>query len=104
MSEATMNANVVKAIKALPGFYALKLGASRYLRKGTPDVLAVGPSRCNSCGAAVHGHASLIEGKSAGEDPTDIQRAEMLRWKTAGATVEVYRSVDEALAIVRGEL
>lgn len=93
MSESTMNATVVRRLREIPGCYAVKLGASRYLRAGTPDVLAV-----------YNGHAFLLEGKAPGKHPTPIQRAELLRWGTAGATAAVYRSVAEAVAIVRGEI
>ena len=91
MSEHRMNAKVVRALRAIPGCYAIKLAGGRYLQRGTPDVLAV-----------LNGRAFLLEGKSADGDVTPLQHAEMLRWRTAGAVSCVYRSVEEAVAIVKG--
>lgn len=92
MNEHAMNAAVVRALNAIPGCKAIKIGAGRYMRKGTPDIHAT-----------FNGRSFWLEGKRAGERPTPIQRAELLGWATAGAVAAVYRSAAEAVAIVKGE-
>ena len=86
MTEARLNAEVVKALRGI-GAFAMKIHGCGY-QEHSVDILG-----------CYNGRAFAIEGKLKG-DATPAQWTVMRRWQAAGAIVGVYHSVDEALDLV----
>lgn len=89
-SHTVLVSAIVARLNAIPEVRAMKLPGGRYMRRGTPDVVAV------ACG-----RAAFLEAKTGAAELTMSQRAEAALWRLSGARVAVVRSVDEAEAIVR---
>ena len=87
--EAVITTAILRALRAVPGTYAIKLHGSLYSTAGTPDLLVVH-----------NGRAFLLEVKRPGQKPTPVQLSEMARWTGAGATSAVVYGVPDALALL----
>ena len=80
---------ILRWLKTIPGCEARKLHGSIYSHKGDPDIYG-----------CINGRMFHLECKQPGEDPTVLQAAMLERWKKAGATVGVARSLQDAKDIL----
>lgn len=96
MKSGTLQKKLLRSLNAKPYTKAIPITVSRYIEKGTPDILCVAFSVC-----------IWIECKNPGEEPTPIQRKRLREWTDAGAfcwvaadfeeTVEQFEKVYEML-------
>lgn len=89
MSEASLNARVVRFINRCPRAKAIKIHGTSHTRAGTPDVVG-----------SVRGRSFAIEGKVGRGVTTARQERELLSWGDSGALTGVYRTVSEAAALL----
>ena len=97
--ESTVTTAILRALNAMPDTYAIKLHGSQFSRVGTPDILCVRQSWCESPDWT-YGQAYFLEVKRPGAKPTPAQLAEMARWTGVGAVCAVVRNVQEAVDAV----
>ena len=90
-AEANLVRRILRELNSWPQTRAVKLHGSAYTRAGSPDILG-----CQS------GRLFVIEVKSKGKTPTEIQHYELRQWELAGATVGWADNFDDAIAIARG--
>lgn len=81
--EKTIQVAIIKWLKG-HGAYVLNVHGSRYMPKGTPDLLA-----------CVGGVFVAIEVKRPGEKPTELQQYRLERIEAAGGIAFCAHSVDE---------
>jgi Holliday junction resolvase len=89
--ESALVAEIVQALRALPGVVVRKRHGSGWGVSGDPDLYG-----------SAGGRHFEIEVKRPGEHPTPLQRARLDQWRASGALSGVARSAAEALAILRG--
>lgn len=75
MRETLNSQQIVKKINKIDGCKAIKLPGGQHLEVGTPDILMI-----------YKGKAFLIENKSPGNFPSEIQLQRLKEWEEAGAT------------------
>jgi len=89
--ESALVANIVRALRALPRVIVRKRHGSAWGVAGDPDLYG-----------SINGRHFEIEVKRPGEHPTKLQNARLTEWRSSGALAGVARSVEGALAILRG--
>lgn len=82
---------ILEYMNSIPGCYARKRHGSAY-NPGEPDITG-----------CLDGRRIEIEVKAPGGETTPLQRAELEKWRKAGAVVGVARSVEDAKKIIHGE-
>ena len=87
--EAALVAEILRALRALPGVIVRKRHGSAWGVAGDPDLYG-----------SIQGRHFEIEVKRPGDRPTALQEARMKQWAATGALAGVARSVEEALHIV----
>jgi hypothetical protein len=87
--ESALVAEILRALRALPGVMVRKRHGSAWGVAGDPDLYG-----------SIHGRHFEIEVKRPGERPTALQQARLKQWAATGALAGVARSVEEALDIV----
>jgi len=87
--EAALVAEILRALRALPGVIVRKRHGSAWGVAGDPDLYG-----------SIHGRHFEIEVKRPGDRLTALQEARMKQWAATGALAGVARSVEEALDIV----
>ncbi len=88
--ETALAAEIVRALRALPGVTVRKRHGSAWGVAGDPDLYG-----------SINGRHFEIEVKRSGVDgPTPLQQARLRQWAATGALVGVARSVEDALRIV----
>lgn len=75
------------------GAKVIKTHGGPFTPTGTPDLIG-----------CVNGRAFVLEVKRPGQRPRRIQEYELEQWRKAGAIAGVVTSVEEALAVVFGEV
>jgi len=91
--ESALVAEILRALRALPGVIVRKRHGSVWGVAGDPDLYG-----------SIHGRHFEIEVKRpAAGGPTPLQQARLRQWAASGARVGVARSVAEALRIVGAE-
>jgi hypothetical protein len=93
-SEAEIVKKMLRALRALPKCAASKIHGDPYQEKGIPDIMG-----------CFEGYAFVIEAKRPNKRGavSPYQKVQLKRYKRAGARVGVATSVDEALAIAKGD-
>jgi Holliday junction resolvase len=89
--EAAIVNAILKALNDLPQTYVRKTHGNRY-SVAWPDIVGTH-----------HGQAIALEVKTPTGKVTARQTHELAKWRRGGALCGVVRSVDEALAVLRGE-
>jgi len=87
--ESALVAEILRALRALPGVIVRKRHGSAWGVAGDPDLYG-----------SIQGRHFEIEVKRPGDRPTALQEARMKQWAATGALAGVARSVEEALDIV----
>jgi hypothetical protein len=87
--ESALVAEILRALRALPGVMVRKRHGSVWGVAGDPDLYG-----------SINGRHFEIEVKRPGERPTALQQARLKQWAATGALAGVARSVEEALDIV----
>lgn len=88
--ESALAAEIMRAIRALPGVVVRKRHGSAWGIAGDPYLYG-----------SINGRHFEIEVKRPGVDgPTPLQQARLRQWAATGALVGVARSVEDALRIV----
>ena len=87
MTEKQLQAKILKAINKLPHVVAFAHVATIYTQTGHPD--------CYGCYGG--GWAFFAEVKLPGKDLTKIQKEFLKKVRAKGATVFIWRSVEEAI-------
>jgi hypothetical protein len=88
--ESTLVAEIMRALRALPGVIVRKRHGSAWGVAGDPDLYG-----------SINGRHFEIEIKRPGAVcPTPLQQARLRQWAATGALVGVARSVEDALRIV----
>ena len=80
---------ILRYLNGLERCKAIKRHGGMFGRKGEPDI-----SVC------YRGHRIELEVKQPGENPEPIQKKRLREWRSAGATVGVVRSLDDAKTII----
>ncbi len=88
--ESALVAEIVRALRALPGVVVRKRHGSAWGTAGDPDLYG-----------SIHGRHFEVEVKRPGEKTTPLQQARLAEWGASGALAGVARSLEEALTIVR---
>src|SRR5579885_2899207 len=88
--ESALVAEIVRALRALPGVVVRKRHGSAWGVAGDPDLYG-----------SAGGRHFEVEVKRPGEKTTPLQRARLAERGASGALAGVARSLEEALAIVR---
>ncbi len=89
--ESALVAEIVRALRALPGVIVRKRHGSAWGVAGDPDLYG-----------SINGRHFEIEVKRPGEQLTRLQRRRLDEWRQAGAITAIARSVEDAIAILRG--
>jgi hypothetical protein len=87
--EAALVADILRALKALPGVVVRKRHGSAWGVAGDPDLYG-----------SIRGRHFEIEVKRPGGRTTALQDARLKEWAATGALVGVARSVEDAFDIV----
>ena len=87
--ESSLVAEILRALRALPGVVVRKRHGSTWGVAGDPDLYG-----------SIHSRHFEIEVKRPGDRPTALQQARLKQWAATGALVGVARSVEDALDIV----
>jgi len=87
--ESALVAEILRALRALPGVMVRKRHGSAWGVAGDPDLYG-----------SIHGRHFEIEVKRPDERPTALQQARLKQWAATGALAGVARSVEDALDIV----
>jgi hypothetical protein len=87
--EAALVAEIVRALRALPGVIVRKRHGSAWGVAGDPDLYG-----------SISGRHFEIEVKRPGDRLTALQEARMKQWAATGALAGAARSVEDALHIV----
>ena len=87
--ESALVAEILRALRALPGVIVRKRHGSAWGVAGDPDLYG-----------SISGRHFEIEVKRPGEQPTALQQARLKQWAATGALVGVARSVEDALYII----
>jgi hypothetical protein len=87
--ESALVAEILRALRALPGVMVRKRHGSAWGVAGDPDLYG-----------SIQGRHFEIEVKRPGNHPTALQEARLKQWAATGALAGVARSVEDALDIV----
>lgn len=87
--ESSLIAEILRALRALPGVVVRKRHGSAWGIAGDPDLYG-----------SINGRHFEIEVKRPGERPTALQQARLKQWAASGARAGVATSVEDALRIV----
>jgi hypothetical protein len=87
--ESALVAEILRALRALPGVIVRKRHGSAWSVAGDPDLYG-----------SIHGRHFEIEVKRPGDRPTALQDARLKQWAATGALAGVARSVEDALHIL----
>lgn len=87
--ESTLAAEIMRALRALPGVVVRKRHGSPWGVAGDPDLYG-----------SINGRHFEIEVKRPGERPTALQQARLKQWATSGARAGVATNVEDALRIL----
>lgn len=87
--ESTLVAEIMRALRALPGVVVRKRHGSVWGVVGDADLYG-----------SYHGRHFELEIKRPGQKPTALQLARLNEWARSGARVGVATSVEDALRIV----
>jgi hypothetical protein len=90
--ESALVAEILRALRALPGVMVRKRHGSAWGVAGDPDLYG-----------SIQGRHFEIEVKRPGDRLTALQEARMKQWAATGALAGVARSVEDALHIVRAD-
>lgn len=90
--ESALVAEIVQALRTLPGVVVRKRHESGWGVAGDPDLYG-----------SAGGRHFEIEVKRPGEKTTPLQQARLAEWSASGALAGVARSAEEALDILRGD-
>lgn len=93
-TEAQIVKEMIKALRKLPKCEASKIHGDPYQERGIPDIMG-----------CYRGRSFVIEAKRPDKrgNVSSYQKIKLNRYRRAGARVGVATSVDEALAIAKGE-
>jgi hypothetical protein len=86
--ESSLVAEILRALRALPGVVVRKRHGSAWGVAGDPDLYG-----------SIAGRHFEIEVKRPGGRPTALQQARLKQWAASGARVGVATSIEEALRI-----
>ena len=89
--ESALVAEIVRALRALPGVIVRKRHGTAWGVAGDPDLYG-----------SINGQHFEIEVKRPGEHPTRLQAARLAQWRASRALTGVAHSLEDALAILRG--
>jgi len=84
MKESRLQANIIQWLNTLPNTKAINIHGNQFMEAGTPDIFCVR-----------NGQAYLFEVKIPAGKVSRIQEHRIAQWRTAGATAQVVRSLDE---------
>lgn len=87
--ESSLVAEILRALRTLPGVVVRKRHGSAWGIAGDPDLYG-----------SINGRHFEIEVKRPGERPTALQQARLEQWAASGARAGVATSTEEALRIV----
>jgi hypothetical protein len=90
--ESAIVAQIIAALRALPGCVVRKRHSTAWGVAGDPDLYG-----------SIGGRHFEIEVKRPGEHTTPLQEARLAEWRASGALTGVARSAQEALAILSGD-
>ncbi len=90
--ESAIVAEIVAELREIPCCVVRKRHSTAWGVIGDPDLYG-----------SIRGRHFEIEVKRPGEHPTPLQKARLAQWRASGAHTGVARSVEEALAILRGD-
>ena len=89
--ESAIVAEIIAVLRAIPGCVVRKRHGTAWGVAGDPDLYG-----------SIGGRHFEIELKRPGEHATKLQNARLTEWRSSGALAGVARSVEDALAILRG--